>query len=210
MAQNHDLILAGTQDRCADIGVEQITVEMPIVLDIHEADPLVNADEASASGVQHREQRAPSGAIDILDIAHPGSGGVLDSSDAAIQRELDRPDHAVRIDANQADLCICISRNLQKPAPTFGQGREAIFCGECVETNKLLASRMSVEEMAEFIRVDSLAFLSIDGLYRAVGEAARDNDQPQFCDACFTGNYPVPVQLELSKLALEKPGPAAD
>ncbi len=31
-----------------------------------------------------------------------------------------------------------------------------------------------------------------------------------FCDACFTGNYPVPVQLELSKLALEKPGPAAD
>ena len=59
------------------------------------------------------------------------------------------------------------------------------------ETNKLLASRMSVEEMAEFIRVDSLAFLSIDGLYRAVGEAARDNDQPQFCDACFTGAYPT-------------------
>lgn len=59
------------------------------------------------------------------------------------------------------------------------------------ETNKLLASRMSVEEMAEFIRVDSLAFLSIDGLYRAVGETARDEDQPQFCDACFTGAYPT-------------------
>ncbi|TIQ60508.1 MAG: amidophosphoribosyltransferase, partial [Mesorhizobium sp.] len=38
------------------------------------------------------------------------------------------------------------------------------------EKSKLLASRMSVEEMAEFIRVDSLGFLSIDGLYRAVGE----------------------------------------
>jgi amidophosphoribosyltransferase len=50
---------------------------------------------------------------------------------------------------------------------------------------------MSVEEMAEFIRVDSLGFLSIDGLYRAVGEARRDNDQPQFCDACFTGQYPT-------------------
>jgi amidophosphoribosyltransferase len=59
------------------------------------------------------------------------------------------------------------------------------------ETNKLLASRMSVEEMANFIRVDSLGFLTIDGLYRAVGEAARDNDQPQFCDACFTGQYPT-------------------
>ena len=59
------------------------------------------------------------------------------------------------------------------------------------ETNKLLASRMSVEEMADFIRVDSLGFLSIDGLYRAVGESARDAEQPQFCDACFTGAYPT-------------------
>jgi amidophosphoribosyltransferase len=59
------------------------------------------------------------------------------------------------------------------------------------ETNKLLASRMNVEDMADFIRVDSLGFISIDGLYRAVGETARDNDQPQFCDACFTGAYPT-------------------
>ncbi|GAB4349688.1 MAG: amidophosphoribosyltransferase [Oricola sp.] len=59
------------------------------------------------------------------------------------------------------------------------------------ETNKLLASRMSVKEMAEFIRVDSLGFLSIDGLYRAVGEDVRDPEQPQFCDACFTGAYPT-------------------
>jgi amidophosphoribosyltransferase len=50
---------------------------------------------------------------------------------------------------------------------------------------------MSVQEMADFIRVDSLGFLSIDGLYRAVGEAARENDQPQFCDACFTAQYPT-------------------
>ena len=59
------------------------------------------------------------------------------------------------------------------------------------EKSKLLASRMSVAEMAAFIRVDSLEFLSIDGLYRAVGEAARDGDAPQFCDACFTGAYPT-------------------
>jgi amidophosphoribosyltransferase len=59
------------------------------------------------------------------------------------------------------------------------------------EKSKLLASRMSIAEMAEFIRVDSLAFLSIDGLYRAVFEPGRNNDAPQFCDACFTGQYPT-------------------
>ncbi|HET7411869.1 MAG TPA: phosphoribosyltransferase family protein, partial [Pararhizobium sp.] len=59
------------------------------------------------------------------------------------------------------------------------------------EKAKLLASRMSVEEMADFIRVDSLSFLSIDGLYRAVREPGRNNECPQFCDACFTGQYPT-------------------
>ena len=56
---------------------------------------------------------------------------------------------------------------------------------------KLLAHRMSVDEMREFIRVDSLAFLSTDGMYRAAGEAARNDECPQFCDACFTGDYPT-------------------
>ncbi|MCB1450740.1 MAG: amidophosphoribosyltransferase [Nitratireductor sp.] len=59
------------------------------------------------------------------------------------------------------------------------------------EKQKLLASRMSIAEMADFIRVDSLGFLSIDGLYRAAGEAARNGETPQFCDACFTGEYPT-------------------
>ena len=59
------------------------------------------------------------------------------------------------------------------------------------EKSKLLASRMSVDEMTDFINVDSLAFLSIVGLYRAVGEARRDNARPQYCDACFTGEYPT-------------------
>jgi amidophosphoribosyltransferase len=50
---------------------------------------------------------------------------------------------------------------------------------------------MSVEQLARYINVDSLAFLSIDGLYRAVGNARRNNELPQFCDACFTGDYPT-------------------
>jgi amidophosphoribosyltransferase len=45
--------------------------------------------------------------------------------------------------------------------------------------------------MEDFIQVDSLRFLSIDGLYRAVGEARRNSEAPQFCDACFTGDYPT-------------------
>ena len=70
--------------------------------------------------------------------------------------------------------------------------RASCFYGvDTPEKAKLLASRMSVEEMAEFIRVNSLGFLSIDGLYRAVGEAGRTNEQPQYCDACFTGEYPT-------------------
>ena len=57
------------------------------------------------------------------------------------------------------------------------------------EKAKLIASRMSIDEMRDFIRVDSLAFLSIDGLYRAVGLDKRDEAAPQYCDACFTGDY---------------------
>lgn len=59
------------------------------------------------------------------------------------------------------------------------------------EKAKLLASRMTIPEMADFIQVDSLAFLSIDGLYRACGETGRSKIAPQFCDACFTGDYPT-------------------
>jgi amidophosphoribosyltransferase len=70
--------------------------------------------------------------------------------------------------------------------------QDSCFYGvDTPEKSKLLASRMSVAEMAEYIKVDSLAFLSIDGLYRAVSKAKRDNAVPQFCDACFTGDYPT-------------------
>ena len=61
------------------------------------------------------------------------------------------------------------------------------------ERGKLLAARFSVEEMAEQIGADSLAFISIDGLYRALGQAGRDSDKPYYCDACFTGDYPIPT-----------------
>jgi len=59
--------------------------------------------------------------------------------------------------------------------------------------DQLLASRFDTEEMARHIGADSLAFVSIDGLYRALGEGERDDAQPQQCDACFTGDYPIPL-----------------
>ncbi len=59
------------------------------------------------------------------------------------------------------------------------------------ERAKLLAANMDVARMRDYIKVDSLAFLSIDGLYRALGEAGRDDAAPQHCDACFTGDYPT-------------------
>ncbi|NVD43939.1 amidophosphoribosyltransferase [Qipengyuania atrilutea] len=59
------------------------------------------------------------------------------------------------------------------------------------ERSKLLAARMQLEPMREFIKADSLAFISIDGLYKAVAQKKRDSGCPQFCDACFTGDYPT-------------------
>lgn len=59
------------------------------------------------------------------------------------------------------------------------------------ERGKLLAARNSVAEMAKLIGVDSLSFISIDGLYKALGKPGRDAAQPAFCDACFTGAYPI-------------------
>ena len=65
------------------------------------------------------------------------------------------------------------------------------------ERSKLIAAHNSVTAMAELIGVDSLAFLSIDGLYRAVGEPRREPATTPFCDACFTGDYPIPLSDEL-------------
>ncbi|MBT6330888.1 MAG: amidophosphoribosyltransferase [Kordiimonadaceae bacterium] len=59
------------------------------------------------------------------------------------------------------------------------------------DKDKLLAANMSVDDMAEHIGADSLKFISINGLYRAVGEENRNDDQPQYCDACFSGEYPT-------------------
>jgi amidophosphoribosyltransferase len=75
------------------------------------------------------------------------------------------------------------------------------FFGVDMATRKqLIAAHKSVEEIRQFIGADSLGYLSLEGLMKAVN-LPRDS----FCNACFTGEYPIPVQLEMDKLALENP-----
>jgi amidophosphoribosyltransferase len=59
------------------------------------------------------------------------------------------------------------------------------------ERDKLLAATHDLEGMRKFIGADSLAFLSVDGIYRAMGLEQRDPARPQFTDHCFTGDYPT-------------------
>ena len=64
---------------------------------------------------------------------------------------------------------------------------------------ELIAARLSVPEIADHIEADSLGYLGLDRLMEAIGLPSQD-----FCLACFTGDYPVPVQLELDKLSLDR------
>jgi len=63
---------------------------------------------------------------------------------------------------------------------------------------ELIAAQKTIPEVRDFIGADSLGYLSIDGLIKAV---ALPKDI--FCLACFTGDYPIPVQIEMDKLAME-------
>jgi amidophosphoribosyltransferase len=77
--------------------------------------------------------------------------------------------------------------------------RYPCFFGVDMATRReLIAAQKSIPEICNFIGADSLGYLSIEGLIKAV-DLPRNN----FCLACFTGDYPIPVQLEMDKLALE-------
>ncbi len=70
--------------------------------------------------------------------------------------------------------------------------RHSCFYGvDTPERTKLLARAWTSRRCARYIHADSLAFVSIDGLYKRRGRAKRDSASPQYCDACFTGDYPT-------------------
>jgi amidophosphoribosyltransferase len=77
--------------------------------------------------------------------------------------------------------------------------RHPCFFGVDMATrHELIAYQKSVEEIRRYVNADSLGFISVNGLVEAVG-LPKD----MFCLACFTGDYPIPVQLEMDKMALE-------
>jgi len=68
-------------------------------------------------------------------------------------------------------------------------------------SEKLIAANYSLEAMREMLEVDSLGFLSIEGLYWAMGEEYRAENAPQYTDHCFTGHYPTPLTDRDRKLS---------
>ncbi len=83
--------------------------------------------------------------------------------------------------------------------------RHPCFFGVDMATRwELIAAQKNIPEIRDYIGADSLGYSSIEGLVRAIA-LPRD----VFCMACFTGDYPIPVQLEMSKLAMETDGAAA-
>ena len=64
------------------------------------------------------------------------------------------------------------------------------------DKEELLASKFNLEEMRKFINAKTLKFLSIEGLYKAMGYNKRNSSYPQFTDHCFTGDYPIkPIDI---------------
>src|SRR5947207_1125457 len=67
------------------------------------------------------------------------------------------------------------------------------------DPQKLIANQMSMEEIRKYLGVDSLGYLDVEGMVRATGRPVNE-----FCLACFTGNYPLPVDPALDKFIMEK------
>src|ERR1051325_1390325 len=67
------------------------------------------------------------------------------------------------------------------------------------DPQKLIANQMSMEQIAKYLGVDSLGYLDVEGMVRATGRPLNE-----FCLACFTGNYPLPVDPALDKFIMEK------
>jgi amidophosphoribosyltransferase len=67
------------------------------------------------------------------------------------------------------------------------------------QRDKLLAATMSEDQMRDHLGVSSLKFISLNGLYRACGVPERNDQEPQFCDACFSGEYPVTPSDQINK-----------
>ena len=71
------------------------------------------------------------------------------------------------------------------------------------DKRKLMAAQHDLEGMRRIINAHSLAFLSVDGIYRAMGYDGRNDSQPQFTDHCFTGDYPTTLQDQKDETTMD-------
>ena len=66
------------------------------------------------------------------------------------------------------------------------------------DTESLIANKLSNKQIAKEINANLVEYISLDGLYKAIGETKRDNNNPQYCDACFSGQYPISLDDKLA------------
>jgi amidophosphoribosyltransferase len=79
------------------------------------------------------------------------------------------------------------------------------FGVDMATVDELIAAQKSIEEIRVAIGADSLGYLSVDGLRNSV-----EAEQGTYCNGCFTGKYPIPVQLEMNKMEFEGVGASKD
>ena len=111
-----------------------------------------------------------------------------------------RPTRSRADDADRTDLWVRVRRGFMMPdldgplvldREQWYASRPDFYGIDMPEREQLLAATKTMEEMAAILEVDSLGFLSVDGLYDALGAGARNDAQPQFTDHYFTGDYPT-------------------
>ena len=116
----------------------------------------------------------------------------IDMLSAALARNPDAIGFAA-LDSQAATPLLRQAQEAGIPIVAFDSGVESDIPVATAATDNLAAAALAADKMAELIGVDSLAFISLDGLYRALGKPGRNAGNPGFCDACFTGDYAIPL-----------------
>ena len=151
---------------------------------------------------------------DVTAMRNPGSGAITDPNQAVnppANAPTPQTDAEANPDKTGFDAASRLKSNDRMPVDfdfevtndpdprgdaEVGSDREV----EAKETMELLAANLTVQEIQEYLGVDSLAYLTLDNLLEATGA-----NNAGFCSACLTGSYPVDIPVNLSKKILEEP-----
>ncbi len=129
------------------------------------------------------------GAATAEALAREGAHVILTARTATSLEEVEERIHLAGGSATIAPLDLTDGDSIGKLATALSGRWDALDI--MVLNAAMLGTLTPVAQMCAFIHADSLAFVSIEGLYKALGESRRDARSPQYCDACFTGDYPT-------------------